>query len=263
MYTESIILSHFNPDLSIEEDEYYPVGNEDDISYRFWLDLEHGYCETAGSRIHLYADDERWAVVGEKSGYQNRGLTAEIELHYFGNCIDYLIASYPERKYISNVNNITLITGEEWDRICNKDGEDMEQFEMISPDAQYVMIRDTKVPIEQDASKYRVLGIHSRTEDNPRNLISFEDLLRYYNDTEPTLLYATEAEIRQHIPGDLRKLMTIDHFHFSSVYADDHNPGQEELYQLIAKILVTKDTALWKPTLPANNHWSNWESGTL
>jgi len=150
-----IILSHFDPDLNIEEDKYYPVGNKNDLSYRFWLDLEHGYCETASSRIHLYADDERWAVVGEKSGYQNRGLRAEIELYYFGNCIDYPISSYPERKYISNVS------------------------------------------------------------------------------------------------------------HFSSVYADDHHPGQEELYQLIAKILVTKDTTLWKPTLPANNHWSNWESGNL
>lgn len=139
----------------------------------------------------------------------------------------------------------------------------MEQFEMINPNAQYVKIRDVNVPIEQDTSKYRSLGIHSRKEDNPRDLISFEDLIRYYSDTAPTLLAATETEIRQHIPGDLRKLMTIDHFHFSSVYADDHNPSQEELYQLIAKILVTKDITLWKPSLPANNHWSNWESGNL
>lgn len=202
-------------------------------------------------------------MVAEKSGYQNRGLRAEIELYYFGNCIDYPITSYPEGRYISNINYIILITGDEWDRICNKEGEDMEQFEMINPNAQYVKIRDVNVPIEQDTSKYRSLGIHSRKEDNPRDLISFEDLIRYYSDTAPTLLAATETEIRQHIPGDLRKLMTIDHFHFSSVYADDHNPSQEELYQLIAKILVTKDITLWKPSLPANNHWSNWESGNL
>ncbi|SEW44832.1 DUF7003 family protein [Chitinophaga arvensicola] len=262
-YTESEILSHFDPNLNIEENKYYPVIAENDIRYHFWLDLEHGYCETAGSRIHLYADDERWAVVAEKSGYQNRGFRAEIELYYFGNCIDYPVSAYPERNYVSNLNSIVLITEEEWERICNTEGEDMEQFEMISPDAQYVMIRDVKIPIEQDVTRYRNLGIHSRQEDNPRELISFEDLLRYYHDTTPGVLSSTEAEIRQHIPADLRKLMTIDHFHFSSVYSDDHHPAREELYQLITKILITKDTSLWQPTLPSNNHWSNWESGTL
>jgi hypothetical protein len=263
MYTEKNILRHFDSRLNIEQEEYYPTGRQEDISYHFWLDLEHGYCETAGSCIHLYADDDRWAVVAEKSGYQNRGGTAEIELYYFGNCIDYHISTYQERSYISNLNRIILIYGDEWDRVRNKEGEDMEQFELISPGAEYIMIRDTRVPIEQDISKYRNLGIHSREYDNPRNLISFEDLLRYFNDTNPAVLKATEAEIRQHIPGDIRKLMTIDAFHFSSAYADGHNPRKEELYQLIAKILVTKDLSHWNPTLPANNHWSNWESGNL
>lgn len=263
MYTELEILSHFDTNLSIEEDEYYPAGNENDISYHFWLDLEHGYCETAGSRIHLYADDERWAVVLEKSGYQNRGFRAEIECCYFGNCVDYPVDHYTERSYISNVSRIELISDEEWERITNKEGDDMEKFEIIDPAARYVVIRDVEVPIEQNVSKYRSLGIHSRKEDNPRNLISFEDLVRYYHDVHPSLISATEAEIRQHIPGDIRKIMTIDNFHFSSVYSENHNPAEEELYQLIAKILVTRDPSFWKPALPANNHWSNWKSGNL
>ncbi|WP_142688642.1 DUF7003 family protein [Chitinophaga polysaccharea] len=263
MYTESIILSHFDSDSDIEQTNYFPVIGSNDIKYHFWLDLEHGYCETASSRIHLYADEARWAVVAEKGGYQNRGNRAEIDLYYFGNCIDYNITTYTDTTYVSNLHHVVLITEEEWDRICNDEGEDMEQFEMINPAATYVTIRDVQVPIEQEASKYHDLGIHSRIDGNPRNLISYEDLLRYFNDTQPSLISAKETEIRQHIPEDLPKLMTIDHFHFSSVYADDHNPSQEELYQLIAKILVTKDTTLWKPTLPANNHWSNWESGHL
>ncbi len=77
------------------------------------------------------------------------------------------------------------------------------------------------------------------------------------------MVLATEPEIRSHIPGDIRKIMTIDDFHFSSVYARDHHPNKEEMYQLIAKVLVAKDPAQWNPTLTANNHWSNWESGNL
>jgi hypothetical protein len=261
MYTETSILAHFDPHLNIEMQNYYPRGRKQDIHYHFWLDLEAGYCDTAGSRIHLYADDERWAVVAEKSGYQNRGARAEIELYYFGNCIDYPVNSYSERDYIANMENIELISQEEWDRISNQESEDMETFEVISPTATYVMVKTAKMPIEQDVSKYRALGIHSR-EDAP-HLVSFADLLRYYHDTSPDMLRASEPEIRQHIPGDLRKLMTIDDFHFSSTYADDHNPSQEEMYRLIAKILVTKDPSCWKPTLPANNHWSKWQSGHL
>lgn len=42
--------------------------------YHFFIDLEHPYFFTAGSRLTLYADDKRWAIVFEKSGYANRGL---------------------------------------------------------------------------------------------------------------------------------------------------------------------------------------------
>jgi hypothetical protein len=263
MYNEASILSHFDSNLHIEQDQHYPQGRPQDISYHFWLDLEHGYCETAGSMFHLYADDHRWAVVAEKSGYHNSGMRIEIELHYFGNCIEYPIDVYPERKYITNIQRITLIDGDELVRITNKEGDDMEQYELISPDAEYVMIRDKKVPIERNIQKYHDLGIHSRVYDNPKQLVSYVDLLRLYSDTSPNLTLAAEPEIRGHIPGDIRKIMTIDKFHFVSAYAPDHNPSQEEMYQLIAKVLVAKDPTLWKPTLPANNHWSNWESGNL
>jgi len=49
--------------------------------------LEHGYCETAGNKVHLYADSTRWAFVFEKCGYQNLGDRADIEHGYVGNCI--------------------------------------------------------------------------------------------------------------------------------------------------------------------------------
>ncbi len=41
-------------------------------------------------------------------------------------------------------------------------------------------------------------------------------------------------------------------------------PSENETYKLIADILVTKDTAKWKPTLPPNNDWRNWpRAGTM
>jgi len=39
--------------------------------------------------------------------------------------------------------------------------------------------------------------------------------------------------------------------------------SNQETFKLISKILLTKDTTYWKPTMKPNNHWSNWESGNL
>jgi hypothetical protein len=72
MLTEASILEQFDTRLPVESRLYYPARKKGDLTYGFWLDLEHGYCETVGSRIHLYADEDRWAVVAEKSGYANR-----------------------------------------------------------------------------------------------------------------------------------------------------------------------------------------------
>ena len=83
------------------------------------------------------------------------------------------------------------------------------------------------------------------------------------NETNPTLISATEQDVRQHIPKDIPKLMTIEKFHFVSAYNKSASPSNQETYKLIAKVLLTRDTTNWKPTQKANNHWTNWESGNL
>jgi hypothetical protein len=262
-FTEEEILKQLDLAFNGIPNNYYPKGNKNDIKYAFFLDLEHGYFVTASSKIHLYADKTRWAIVFEKSGYQNRGGDSEIELDYVGNCINYPIDRYPERNYITNASNIVLISGEEYERIHNREGTDYEQFELISPSVNEINIRGNKIKIEHDLSKYTNFGIIPRADSNPRHLIGFEDIIRYINETNPSIISAKENEIKEHIPADLPKLMTIDKFHFESIYDKRNLPSTQELYRLIAKILVSKDASLWKPSLKPNNHWSNWKSGNL
>lgn len=262
-FTETDIFNKLDLAFNGQPAEDYPAGNNSDIKYNFFLDLEHGYCETAGNKIHLYADSARWAIVFEKCGYQNRGDRAEIELDYVGNCINYPVDKYPERNYITNASNIVLITSDEYERIRNKEGKDMEDFELISPTATDLTIHGKKVTIDHDQKKYLALGIKPRDFDNPQNLIGYGDIVRFFSDTKPELVSATEEEIKQHIPHDIPKLMTLDKFHFVSAYDKSNLPSSQETYQLIAKILVTRDTTFWKPKLKPNNHWTNWESGNL
>lgn len=262
-YSEKEILKELDLACIGIESTNFPKGKKGDISYNFFLDLEHGYCNTAGNRIHLYADDSRWAVVLEKSGYQNRGDSVEIELNYIGNCIDYPIDKHQERSYITNTKNIILIPPKELKRIENREGPKMEQFEIISPNEKEVKIRDTKIKIEHESSKYLKKGIKLESNAKGKSLIGFEDFVRYLNETNPSLISAKEEEIKMHIPKELPKIMTLNEFNHFSVYDESIIPSQHETYQLIAKVLVTKDVGFWKPKLKANNHWSNWESGNL
>lgn len=260
-FTENEILEQL--DLSFKDipDKYYPAGKHGDIKYNFFLDLEHGYFNTAGNRIHLFADDKRWAVVFEKSGYQNRATAASIELDYIGNCINYSVEKFEETTYISNTANITLIDSDEFTRI--EDKESKESFEIIARDIKEIKVRDKIVPFNNNYLDYEKLGIKVKEYDNPNKLIGFPDFIRYLHETDPELISATDSDIRQHIPKDIPKLTTIDKFHYSSHYDDKVLPSGQELYKLIAKIIVTRDTANWKPTQKPNNSWKNWESGNL
>ena len=110
------------------EDYKAHENDKSDITYTFFLDLEHGYCETAGSRIHLYADSTRWAIVFEKSGYETRGDDAEIELDYYGNCYTPTVEKYEGRTTFSNMGIVSIISGDEYERVSNKGGTSDETF---------------------------------------------------------------------------------------------------------------------------------------
>ncbi|MCC3158242.1 hypothetical protein LJ737_13420 [Hymenobacter sp. 15J16-1T3B] len=243
--------------------DYFPAGGNNDVRYNFFLDLEHGYCETAGSKIHLYGDATRWAIVFEKSGYQNRGFAAEIELNYVGNCTRYSVEQAAGRNYITNSRRVNLIDANEYERIRNKTGGEMEQFELISAGAVTVNVRNTQVKIEHDPAKYRAAGIQLRDFDNPNHLVDYSSLLRYLLASNPALVGATENDIKQQLPSDLPKLLTIDSFHFESTYDKASPPSAQETYQLLAKVLVNQSPALWQPKEKPNNDWRNWESGNL
>jgi len=262
-FNETEILEQLDLTFKGIPSKYYPPGRTEDIKYNFFLDLEHGCFETAGSRIHLYGDSTRWVIVFEKSGYHNRATSAEIELIYVGNCVDYPIDKDTERNYITNSSQVIIIDPIEFERIENKKGDEMETFELIGPDIKEIKIRDKFVPFDNYYKNYEKVGIEIRDYDNPKKLIGFGDLIRYLHETNPSLISATEDEIQKHIPKDIPKLMTIENFHFVSFYEKANLPSQQETYKLLAKILVTRDTTNWKPTQKPNNSWKNWESGNL
>ena len=53
----------------------------------------------------MYADDKRWAIVFEQTGYHNKDLDVEIQLNYYGNCLINLNKAGNNNKYVTNIRN--------------------------------------------------------------------------------------------------------------------------------------------------------------
>jgi hypothetical protein len=247
----------------IQKDILDYLEETDQETYHFFIDFEHPYFHTAGSRLTLYADEKRWAIVFEKSGYSNTGFRGEIELTYFGNCLTNLQSDGSADGFTSNMKNVVLIDTPPLEN--DMDG-------LVAKKIKQVKVRDTLLNIEQDKSVYEKKGIRDTVYDNAENLIDLPSLIRYLDEEHPTLFRATDKELRKCLPADLPKLMQIDEWHHEA-YTKHKNmtspteyhyevmgkkPSDYETYKMIADILVSRDTTKWRPTLKPNNNWRNW-----
>jgi hypothetical protein len=238
-------------------------------TYHSFIDFEHPYFYTAGSRLTLFADKKRWAIVFEKSGYGNRSYQGEIELSYFGNCLTNFHSPADLPDMTSNVKWVTLITDKELQRLSEDSGD------LVSKNVQKIRVRDSILDIEHDKKVYEKNAIQIRSFDNPDSLIDVPSLVRYLQEQHPNLFFATDNELRECVPSDLPMLMHIDQWHHKTYSRDKHmtsptdftyeidgtSPNEYETYKIIADILVSKNISLWKPSLKPNNNWRNWPHG--
>ncbi|MFX1236271.1 MAG: DUF7003 family protein, partial [Promethearchaeota archaeon] len=125
-------MSYTENDILKELDEAITGDN----IYNTFLDLEHPYFYTAGNQINLFVDETRWAIVFEKTGYDNRALSIVIELYYFGNCLSNLERCGSDKQYVSNMQFIELAPSEELEKI------DFD-FELVSPKVKNITVRET------------------------------------------------------------------------------------------------------------------------
>ena len=237
-----------------------------DEPHCFFINLQHGYFCTANSRLTLYADESRWAIVFEKNGYANRGGRIEIELNFFGNCLRNLDRAGADDRYVCNAMWHTLVDADDLDEIAS-------EFEQVSPSATSVRVRGKPVPIPAAKEGYIKWVPDIHTDNGYRQRPTFDDLARFLAFEHVDLCRATDAEKRQCLPADLPEIMTVDawhhRFYYHLVNGQDNElmgdgPSTYETFPLLAEVLATRDPSRFRPTLPPNNHWSNWpEAGQL
>jgi hypothetical protein len=232
----------------------------------FFMDLEHGYFYTANSRLTLYADDSRWAIVFEKNGYANRATTIMLELNFYGNCLQNLERAGADGRYSHNAKFLDLVAGDALDAISS-------DFEQVSLAATSVKLRDRLVEIPSSKARY-VTWVPDILEDDAggRARPTFADLARFLAFEYADLCRATDTEKRACLPADVPEIMTVDQWHHRHYYyfagseaeVMGDPPSIYETFPLLAEVLVTRDPSRFRPTLPPTNHWSNWpEAGSL
>jgi hypothetical protein len=272
--------------------------------YDQFIDLGHVYSYLIDSRLNIFkADNDRWAIVAERLGYNPRAGGILLDIYYFGNCLINL------ENYNGQNANSYSVTPINWnDFLETTEGEALKQ------DAQHWTIRGNRVELSHNKQDYINAGIELK-EYEPGE-IRLEEVGRLIITKHRELLRATDQELLKSIPKDLKKILVINewyhrdyiplyeqhitedqinityelskqHFgeekfmsyeNFVTHYKKEEQrrydqsvqqwrrnlPSEYETWQLIAKVIATGDTSLYRPTLEPNSHWKNWpESGSM
>jgi hypothetical protein len=208
--------------------------------------LDNGYVYPADTRLSAFRDDSRWALIIEVLGFNPRaGGHSGIEncLYCFGNCL---------RRPPGTANEDFLSVTD--------DGPEGPTFnedeECVSEKARSIRIRGRTVALKLTPADLAQKGIE--LEEAPH--VTGAELLRSLIPEYRGLLLAIEEELRERVPPDLPLAMRLDAWHHPDL-AGDELPSRSETFRLIAEVLVSGDTARYRPTKDANTHWKNWPDG--
>jgi len=213
------------------------------MAYNFPM-LDNAYIFAAATRLTLYRDTARWAMLIEALGFSPKsGQDADrilIDLYGFGNCLrqapGLLTSFYP-------ATSAAPLFEDPWPG-------------KLAAGARTLTLRGREVRIPTDPETYRAAGIERHSPD----AIAGYELLRALLPDYRELLLATETERRAHLPPDLPEILQLDDWHHPDL-ADDELPGHTETFRQLANVLSSGDPARSAPTEPSNTHWRYWPYG--
>jgi hypothetical protein len=205
-------------------------------------DLGHGHLFAMDVRLHVYRDEQRWAVVMETVGYHNRTPNVCNILYPFGNCLPDLAPGAGAGDYLDEPGYCHQI----WHhRLDNMDYADSELLDTTATD----------LPRRYKAGVSFVV----RGQSLPGPPVAGEDIVTVLRGLLPAhreLFLADEEELRARVPRDLPEILRLDEWHHPP--PDTQRPSATEAFRQIAEVIATGDVTRYAPTLSPNTHWSNW-----
>lgn len=223
----------------------------DDATRQFTFPmLDNGYLYPVTTRLSAYRNETDWRIVIEVVGFNYRGGShngIENGLYIFGSALTH-------KPGLDNANFLHFTTDSD-----EGNAFDPETESYLNPAVSSILLRGQQIQLSKDPAFYEAKGIEL---EEPGRIMIWEmmrGLLPEYRD----LFLATEEELRARVPIELPLFIRLDEWHHPDL-ANQERPGQNATFIMLADALETGDKKLFKPTLPANTHWSNWpEGGTL
>jgi hypothetical protein len=210
--------------------------------------LDNAYVYPADTRMTLFRDPERWAMVIEVLGFNSHmGGTGGIDdaLYCFGNCLRRPPGISPE-------DTLRPVSDGDSGPLFDPDGM------TVRPEATELHIRGRRVPLSRTPEHYLARDV---LLESPPDIQGYE-LLRGLLPEHRDLLLATEDEIRARVPADLPQILRLDEWNHPDV-SEGELPGESPTFQALAQILETGDPTLYRPRRKPNTHWRNWPEGGM
>lgn len=286
-----------------EQDILHTLDLSNDGYYCSFVEFDQGYSYLIDSRLNVFrGENENWAIVIERLGYNPRADAIILEIYYFGNCLMNL-ESYNNRP--TNYYQVFPIDNDSFRKSV--------EIESLKPNAESWLVRGKNIPLSHNKQDYIDAGI--KLKEYEPNEISVEEAARLIVLSNNDILRATDDELYKSIPKNLKKIMVLDEWyhkdfsllimpnltkdHLKQTYNlnksltgldgmtleefvdsykknvimnnvmnkeiwENNRPSSYETWQQIAKVIEKNNPDLYKPTLKPNTHWKNWpESGNL
>ncbi len=271
--------------------------------YFHFIELGYGYSYLIDSRLNIFkAEDDRWTIAAERLGYNPGAGCIALDIFYFGNCLTnldqhkgqdsnyYTVYPIDWNDFNSTVEGEVLKPDAKFWNIRGRqialshDRQDylnagMEWKENEPGEISIAKVGRLLITIHRDLLRATEEELYKSIPKELKKILVLDEW--YHRDyTEMILPAMSEAKLREiyafnkalvggEYPVDYDTYITS--IRQQEKLADEYNqgqyrenrPGAYETWQLIAKVIATGDTTLYRPTLKPNSHWTHWpDAGT-
>jgi hypothetical protein len=220
--------------------------------------LDNGYVYLAATRLSLHRSAVDWAMVIEVFGFSPRSGLPDTHIYTFGSRLH---DRNPPEKYVTPAAHEMYLAAHPHDEsrfvfpVEDAPWRDAEDDEFVAQAAGAVVVRGGSLPLPAvDEYSHQAISLAA-----PPQIQVFE-LCRFLGATLRDQVLATPQERRISVRPDMTELLVLEEWHHPDVVNDDR-PSASESFHHLARVLVTGDIGLYRPSTPPNTHWRNWPDG--
>lgn len=280
------------------------LDNCNDGYYCSFVWLGDVYSYLIDSRLNVFlSDNNSWAIAIERLGYNPRAGRITLDINYHGNCLtnleycngrptsDYSVYPIDEDNFEETIDGeclkpearYWLVRGQQVPLSHNKQDYANANIALKEYEPNEIGIEEAgRLLVNQNSALFRATDseLYKSIPADLKKILVLDEWFHkdFQLQIQPTV---TEDHLRPaynhlngNIPGigditfesfvQLARQQQIMNDEWNREIWENNRPSSYETWQLLAKVISTKDSAQYKPRLKPNTHWINWpDSGSM